>query len=64
MRASSATVIAQADFTPERLANAIVMAATDPAALTRAAAAAKSAGTPDAAERLAGLVLRVAHITP
>lgn len=60
----AATVIAQADFTPERLANAIVMAATDPVALTRAAAAAKSAGTPDAAERLAGLVLRVAHITP
>ena len=58
--ASGAVRIVQRDFTPERLAAEIAGLAADPKALARMAAAAKSAGTLDAAERLADLVLKVA----
>jgi UDP-N-acetylglucosamine--N-acetylmuramyl-(pentapeptide) pyrophosphoryl-undecaprenol N-acetylglucosamine transferase len=56
----AATVIPQPDFTPERLAGEIAARLRDPSGLTRAAEAAKSAGVPDAAERLADLVVEVA----
>jgi UDP-N-acetylglucosamine--N-acetylmuramyl-(pentapeptide) pyrophosphoryl-undecaprenol N-acetylglucosamine transferase len=54
--------IEQRDFTPERVAAEITRLAADPAALGRMAKAAKSAGTVDAAERLADLVIKVARI--
>jgi UDP-N-acetylglucosamine--N-acetylmuramyl-(pentapeptide) pyrophosphoryl-undecaprenol N-acetylglucosamine transferase len=56
----AATVIAQDAFTPERLAEEIAARFHDRQGLTRAAAAAKSAGVTDAAERLAGQILRLA----
>jgi UDP-N-acetylglucosamine--N-acetylmuramyl-(pentapeptide) pyrophosphoryl-undecaprenol N-acetylglucosamine transferase len=56
----AALVIPQDGFTPERLAAEIRAFFESPERLTRAAAAAKSAGTTDAAERLAALVLRLA----
>ena len=52
--------IEQRDFTPERLAPEIIALASAPDLLARMAAGAKSAGTLDAAERLADLVIRVA----
>ncbi|HVZ50592.1 MAG TPA: undecaprenyldiphospho-muramoylpentapeptide beta-N-acetylglucosaminyltransferase [Pseudolabrys sp.] len=58
--AGGAITIPQRDFTPERLAAEINRLAADPAALARMAAGAKSAGTLDAAERLADLVMKVA----
>ena len=60
--AGGAIRIEQRDFTPERLAAEIVSLAGDPGRLSGMAAAAKSAGTLDAAERLADLVLKVAGI--
>ncbi len=60
--AGGALRIVQSDFTPERLASEIARLASDPAQLARMAQAAKSAGTIDAAERLADLVLKVAGI--
>jgi UDP-N-acetylglucosamine--N-acetylmuramyl-(pentapeptide) pyrophosphoryl-undecaprenol N-acetylglucosamine transferase len=56
----AATVIRQDAFTPERLAGEIAARFQDPQGLTRAAAATKSAGIADAAERLAAQVLRLA----
>jgi UDP-N-acetylglucosamine--N-acetylmuramyl-(pentapeptide) pyrophosphoryl-undecaprenol N-acetylglucosamine transferase len=56
----AALVIPQGDFTPERLAAEIQAFYETPDRLTRAAAAAKSAGTTDAAERLAEAVLSLA----
>ena len=58
--AGGAIRIEQRDFTPERLASEITRLAADPAALAAMAQAAKSAGAPDAAERLADLVMKVA----
>ncbi|NNM70840.1 undecaprenyldiphospho-muramoylpentapeptide beta-N-acetylglucosaminyltransferase [Enterovirga aerilata] len=58
----AATVIMQADFTPERLAGEVASRLEDPSGLTEAARAAKSAGVLDAAERLASLVLTLARI--
>ena len=58
----AATVIPQPDFTAERLAGEIASAMADPARLTEAARAAKSAGITDAAERLAALVLSLGGI--
>jgi UDP-N-acetylglucosamine--N-acetylmuramyl-(pentapeptide) pyrophosphoryl-undecaprenol N-acetylglucosamine transferase len=58
----AATMILQPDFTPERVAAEIAARLSDPAGLTRAAAAAKSAGVTDAAERLADAVLNLAGI--
>jgi UDP-N-acetylglucosamine--N-acetylmuramyl-(pentapeptide) pyrophosphoryl-undecaprenol N-acetylglucosamine transferase len=58
----AAEVMPQSAFTPERLAAALRNALADPAPLAAAAAAAKAAGVPDAAERLADLVVEVAGI--
>jgi UDP-N-acetylglucosamine--N-acetylmuramyl-(pentapeptide) pyrophosphoryl-undecaprenol N-acetylglucosamine transferase len=52
--------IAQADFTPERLASEISALAADPARLTAMASGARTVGRLDAAERLADLVAKVA----
>ncbi len=60
--AGGAIRIEQADFTPERLASEIARLAAAPGELTAMAAAAKSAGTLDAAERLADVVIEVAGI--
>ena len=56
--AGGALRIEQRDFTPERLAAEIAGLAGDPGRLSRMAAAAKSAGTIDAAERLADVVMK------
>lgn len=60
--AGGAIRIEQRDFTPERLASEIARLAADPARLAAMAQSAKSAGAPDAAERLAELVIKVAGI--
>ncbi len=57
----AAQVIAQSEFTPRRLASELSARLADPTGLATAAAAARSAGIPDAAERLADLVLRLAR---
>ena len=62
-RAAGAVMLDQKDFTPERLAAELAALAADPGKLSAMAAAAKSAGTIDAADRLADLVLRVGRIT-
>src|SRR5712675_2271078 len=54
--------IPQADFTPDRLAAEISALAAEPERLTAMAAAARSVGRLDAAERLADLVMKVAGI--
>jgi len=59
----AAIVLPQPEFTPERLAKEIAGLFAEPRRLTRAATAAKSAGTTDAAERLAEAVLRLAAKT-
>jgi UDP-N-acetylglucosamine--N-acetylmuramyl-(pentapeptide) pyrophosphoryl-undecaprenol N-acetylglucosamine transferase len=59
-RAGGALSLRQNDFTPDRLAAEIAALATDPQKLVAMAAAARSQGAPDAAERLADLVLKVA----
>jgi UDP-N-acetylglucosamine--N-acetylmuramyl-(pentapeptide) pyrophosphoryl-undecaprenol N-acetylglucosamine transferase len=56
-----AVVVPQDEFIPERLATILRGALAQPATLAAAAAAAKSVGVPDAAERLADLVLEVAR---
>jgi UDP-N-acetylglucosamine--N-acetylmuramyl-(pentapeptide) pyrophosphoryl-undecaprenol N-acetylglucosamine transferase len=53
-------VIAQPSFTPDYLRNKLAAALANPDNLTKRAAAAKQAGIPDAADRLADLVLEVA----
>jgi UDP-N-acetylglucosamine--N-acetylmuramyl-(pentapeptide) pyrophosphoryl-undecaprenol N-acetylglucosamine transferase len=58
--AGGAIRLAQAEFTPRRLAAEIAALAAAPARLAAMAAAAKLLGRLDAAERLADLVLRVA----
>ncbi len=55
----AATMILQDAFTPERLAEELRSRFEDPSRLTDAAAAAKSAGITDAAERLAEAVLQL-----
>ncbi len=57
----AATVIAQPDFTPKRLASELSLVLAEPDRLTAQAAAARTAGRPDAAERLADLVMMVAR---
>jgi UDP-N-acetylglucosamine--N-acetylmuramyl-(pentapeptide) pyrophosphoryl-undecaprenol N-acetylglucosamine transferase len=59
--AGAATVVPQAEFTPERVAGLVRDALADPARLAKAAAAAKSVGVADAADRLAELVLEIAR---
>jgi UDP-N-acetylglucosamine--N-acetylmuramyl-(pentapeptide) pyrophosphoryl-undecaprenol N-acetylglucosamine transferase len=60
-RAGGAISVVQSDFSPSRLASDITALMNAPARLADMAAAAKAAGTIDAAERLADLVLRVAR---
>ncbi len=57
----AAVVVAQQDFTPRWLAAALCEARQQLAALRGRAAAARSAGIADAAERLADLVLKLAR---
>jgi UDP-N-acetylglucosamine--N-acetylmuramyl-(pentapeptide) pyrophosphoryl-undecaprenol N-acetylglucosamine transferase len=61
-KAGGAIRIKQAAFSPERLAAEIARLAAEPDMLAAMAAAARSAGTVDAAERLADLVMRVAGL--
>jgi UDP-N-acetylglucosamine--N-acetylmuramyl-(pentapeptide) pyrophosphoryl-undecaprenol N-acetylglucosamine transferase len=61
-RAGGALRLLQEAFTPERLAAEIAALAGSPQRLTTMAAAARSVGRLDAAERLADLVLKVAGI--
>src|SRR5690349_1514289 len=61
-KVNGALRIAQADFTPDRLASEISTFAADPAKLTQMSAAARAVGRLDAAERLADLVVKVAGI--
>jgi UDP-N-acetylglucosamine--N-acetylmuramyl-(pentapeptide) pyrophosphoryl-undecaprenol N-acetylglucosamine transferase len=58
--AGGAIRIPQAEFTPSRLASEISALAAEPQRLEEMAGLAKKAGTLDAAERLADLVLKVA----
>ena len=60
--AGGAILLRQDVFTPERLAREIATLAADPARLTVMAAGARSAGAPDAAERLADLVMKVSGL--
>jgi UDP-N-acetylglucosamine--N-acetylmuramyl-(pentapeptide) pyrophosphoryl-undecaprenol N-acetylglucosamine transferase len=61
-QASAALRIAQADFTPDRLASEISALAAEPQRLAAMAGSARAAGRLDAAERLADLVVKVAGI--
>ena len=61
-QAGGALRIAQAEFTPDRLAAEISAFAAEPARLTAMAADARTVGRLDAAERLADLVQKVAGI--
>jgi len=56
-----AVVVPQTEFTPERLAAIFRKALASPAKLIASAQAAKAVGVPDAADRLAELVLRIAR---
>lgn len=55
--AGAAVMIRQQDFTPDRLAQALTPWLTDRQGLAAAASAARAAGHPDAAARLANLVI-------
>ena len=57
----AAVVIPQTAFTPERLAQLLRAALNEPGQLAASARAAKAAGAPDAAERLADLVMSIAR---
>ena len=59
-RAGGAVMLEQKDFTPERLGRELSALAGSPGRLAAMAAAAKSAGALDAADRLAALVLEIA----
>ncbi len=61
-KAGGAIRIEQAEFTPERVATLVTALADDPDRLAKMAAAAKSTGVLDAADRLADLVLKVAGV--
>jgi UDP-N-acetylglucosamine--N-acetylmuramyl-(pentapeptide) pyrophosphoryl-undecaprenol N-acetylglucosamine transferase len=61
-QANGAVRIAQADFTPDRLAAEISSLAAGPGRLSAMATAARGVGRLDAAERLADLVAKVAGI--
>jgi UDP-N-acetylglucosamine--N-acetylmuramyl-(pentapeptide) pyrophosphoryl-undecaprenol N-acetylglucosamine transferase len=62
--AGGAILMPQGQFTPQRLAQEIAALAAAPQRLSTMAAAARSVGKLDAAERLADLVLRVANVIP
>ena len=61
-RIGAATVISQREFTPDRLAALLERLLTHPSELTDSSIAAKSAGIPDAAARLAFLVIDIAGL--
>jgi UDP-N-acetylglucosamine--N-acetylmuramyl-(pentapeptide) pyrophosphoryl-undecaprenol N-acetylglucosamine transferase len=61
-KTGAAEVIRQTAFTPDWLAERLRLALGDPGDLTRRAQAAKSAGIPDAAERLADLAMEIAGL--
>jgi UDP-N-acetylglucosamine--N-acetylmuramyl-(pentapeptide) pyrophosphoryl-undecaprenol N-acetylglucosamine transferase len=61
-QAGGALRVAQAEFTPDRLAAEISALAAEPQRLAAMASAARSAGRLDAAERLADLVVKVAGV--
>src|ERR1700726_2524671 len=61
-QAEGALRLPQADFTPDRLAAEISALAAEPERLSAMAAAARTVGRLDAAERLADLVMKVAGI--
>lgn len=63
MQAGGAIRIPQAEFTPDRLASEISALAGEPQRLAEMAAKARAAGTLDAAERLADLVMKVARLS-
>jgi UDP-N-acetylglucosamine--N-acetylmuramyl-(pentapeptide) pyrophosphoryl-undecaprenol N-acetylglucosamine transferase len=63
-KAGGASRIKQASFSPEFLAAEITRLTADPATLPAMAAAARTIGVVDAADRLADLVLRVAKLSP
>jgi UDP-N-acetylglucosamine--N-acetylmuramyl-(pentapeptide) pyrophosphoryl-undecaprenol N-acetylglucosamine transferase len=60
-KSGGAIVVPQNEFTPERLAEILRGVLAAPARLVAAATAAKLVGVPDAAERLADLVLEIAR---
>jgi UDP-N-acetylglucosamine--N-acetylmuramyl-(pentapeptide) pyrophosphoryl-undecaprenol N-acetylglucosamine transferase len=60
-KSGGAVVVPQPEFTPGRLASILRGALAAPEKLAAQAAAAKSVGVPDAAERLADLVMEVAE---
>ena len=60
-KSGGAIVVPQTEFTPEHLAAILRGALAAPARLEFSAAAARSVGVPDAAERLADLVLEIAR---
>ncbi len=60
--AGAAEAIPEKAFTPERLAESLMRILADPTELGRRSAAARSVARPDAAERLADLVERVAKM--
>ncbi len=59
--AGAAEAIPEKEFTPDRLAETLMRFLADPAELARRSAAARAVARPDAAERLADLVERVAN---
>jgi UDP-N-acetylglucosamine--N-acetylmuramyl-(pentapeptide) pyrophosphoryl-undecaprenol N-acetylglucosamine transferase len=61
-KTGAAEVIRQIAFTPDWLAQSLGLALDNPGDLTRRAQAAKSAGIPDAAERLADLAIETAGL--
>jgi len=62
-KAGGAIVVPQAEFSPERLACEVAALAENSERAIAMAAAARAAGTPGAAERLAAFVLRVAGVS-
>ncbi len=60
--AGAATVVKQADFTPDWLAGELTRLLADPTPLAAAAAAARAQGHADAADRLADLVVKTAGL--
>ncbi|KAF0120675.1 MAG: UDP-N-acetylglucosamine--N-acetylmuramyl-(pentapeptide) pyrophosphoryl-undecaprenol N-acetylglucosamine transferase, partial [Xanthobacteraceae bacterium] len=61
--AGAATVVKQADFTPDWLAGELTRLLVDPTPLAAAAAAARAQGHADAADRLADLVMKTAGLS-
>jgi UDP-N-acetylglucosamine--N-acetylmuramyl-(pentapeptide) pyrophosphoryl-undecaprenol N-acetylglucosamine transferase len=61
--AGAATVVKQADFTPDWLAGELTRLLADPSPLAAAAAAARAQGHADAAGRLADLVMKTAGLS-